>query len=265
MKLPVPIGEYTEIEFKKPKAKVLTRTTDALEKRGGYPAILEYIAGCTAILTKADGEEIEEPNDIKRIIKNMPYANTFFCIFEIAKTLNKETKVEGIYYCPRCNQKIISEETPDLDSRDDVNLCEVNYYEGEPVTNGQLDFDLILEEPFEIKNKKTGEVIGGAKKLTFEMVTLDHCIKGMINKKSDNYRTLMFAIAKADDEILSGADRGNWGMRMIENLSVDELKVINAHCNKYGLQAKVHKECPECGKEFESELDIKSFFASGLK
>jgi DNA-directed RNA polymerase subunit RPC12/RpoP len=267
MKLTIPTFSngklYTECEIRKPRGGVIADTQEAIDREGSYQAMREFVSGSIKSFTDSDGN-IEESN-IKRIVLDMPYIAAEDIAIKVMATVNGDDKIEGIYPCPRCGKKIICQFlSVDEDTRDRVSDLSIIIMEPYSET---IHIDLI--EPIIIQSK-SGEIIQDVKSIDFRWPTLSDCINGS-KKFGDTeqirrqYSIYNSAIVKVNDETPSLAWKSTWGMYVFSKMETDDINKISRELKKYGMQKIVKRHCSECGKEWNSAINVDGFFASGLR
>jgi hypothetical protein len=248
---------YTDIEIRKPKAKVLADVQETASTGDIYSAMYQFILGCT--VSVSGDEAIDDSGKLKELIKAIPYRSAELVAIKIMLLVDPEDHIEGIYQCPRCGKKIIAELKEDSDTRD--RISDLAIIEEETPSN---TISYQLESPIIIKNTKDGSVIMEVDSVDLRIPTLADCI--LTAKQAAATGGLRFQIVLYKN-CLIGVDakfRAEWGVYLFEQMSTGDLKAIYEPIKKYGLQSTVEKRCYECGKVWEASVNTTNFFVSGL-
>jgi len=272
MNLPVPIFSeniYDVIEYTKPKNKVITKAYEVAEKGNLFHAILELIAGCTVSLMSIDGDIIDSPGQIKKLIGAMPYMSAEVVGMKILATLNDNDVIEGMYVCPRCSTKVISEYDPELeiDTRDRVSdlpvICmEKNEYDNEIIIN--------LDDPVRFMNKRTGEQIETVNNFSIRYPTLNDCIIAGRNMQPGHEARVQLqlytqAMIKVNGEEVKKNWVSVWGKMLFDEMYTADINKLGDAMQKYGLKKELEKMCHNCGKVWYPPVNTSNFFALGLR
>lgn len=264
---------YTEIEIDRPKPGVIADTQRIAENENQFSAILTFISGCTNAIIKQDGSEITDKIALKSLIGNMPYKSAELVTIQIMLLHNElDDAVEGLYTCPRCGNKIVSElikENDEIisDTTDHIMALNIN-------TMNEIEKTIYYEFsiPVEIKNSSTKEVLESITSIEMAFPTLNNCINAhKKNSKLDSMR-LQFAIYVEALKRVNGYDIDNkyknmYGISIFLNISdiKTDLVAITSLVNKYGIDKRVDKSCNNCGKQFKAIINTSNFFDSGLQ
>lgn len=157
MKLAVPIflddKIYNYIEIKKPKTGIFTVAYEMAQKGNIFMAMKELISGCIESITSIDGEIIDNKLQIKNIVGHMSYISAEAVALKIMAQINEDDVIEGVYPCPRCGKKIVTEYNKDMeiDTRDRISDLDVKVMDENSYTNEIL---VIPDEPVKFRNKK---------------------------------------------------------------------------------------------------------------
>ena len=183
MKLPVPLhyggNIFNDCEIRKPTPQILVDASKDRDERSVYHALLTIIKGGIVSLTDKEGKIIEDKKQIASMCRWMPYKSAEYIAIQMMTLHYKgEDGIEGVYVCPRCGYKIISEvkredEQIIFDTRDFLKNLEVKYLE-----NGTQSFDFYFSEcntlKYKVGNEDREEVI--------ENVELKYpCLQHLIN------------------------------------------------------------------------------------
>jgi len=270
MRLPIPIlgdngSKFTTAEIKRPSSGLVADTKKLIDSNPNiFVATRHFVSG---IITSID--EVEDSIALKGLVKNIPYRTAEYLLLQSFLLRNPEDDgIEGVYPCPRCHHKIIAEiyEKDDItyDTRDFISKLEVNYTE-------DTSFSVTFDEPVEIKDGRTGEILQTINSITMKYPTLEHCIMGYnacMDKRDDirlQFNIYAQALTHINDEPISQKFKMNFGALMFDKIDndADLLKISNA-VRAFGLDNRVEKFCPECGKKWITTINTNNFFVSSL-
>lgn len=266
MKLPIPLqygkDKFLEVDLIKPSGQTIGDTEKIIRQGNIYSAILRFVTGS---IERIIGEKIvDNQNEIRTICRNLKYKSAeYIYIQSLLSIFNGEDYVEGVYECPRCNEKIIAEKTDDLDTRDKISDLEVNYLEEEDY------FEIELSEELQIKSKE--EILYDIKTIGFRHPTIDDYIQAFA-KHTDRdriqlqYEVFAKCIESINGNVMDSSFKGTWGTYIFNKYrNIGDINKITKEFTKYGYQTKVVKKCMYCGKEWKENLNTSNFFASALQ
>ncbi len=261
MKLCIPLvykkKTYTDIEITKPKAGVLADTHEAFEEKTPYHGIHKLISG--SVVSISEGEDtIDNRAEIISATKQLSYQAASQVALQIMLSINKNDKIEIMGKCPRCGHKYISEDEGFLK---DLTVVYMDEY-------SVLHFD--LEEPIQIKNKATEEILQDIESFDMRYPTMNDCINGVMHTHSAGsmkvqYAIYAYSIVKVNKEPVDTIWQKTWGEWFINNLHYDTLRDIGRSMQEYGHDMSIDQVCIKCKKEFKADVDTSSFFESGLQ
>ena len=111
--LPIPIFRndkiYEEIEFDRPKLGTIADVKKIADTGDTYAAICEFITRCTMAIHGVDGSDVTDKVAIKTLIRHLPYRSAEYISMEIMLLYDPNDGIEGVYKCPRCGNKIVSQ------------------------------------------------------------------------------------------------------------------------------------------------------------
>jgi DNA-directed RNA polymerase subunit RPC12/RpoP len=269
MKVPIKMASnqkvYDEFEIIKPRGGVLADTRKIMDSGDVFPAIKTFIAGCTEAIISIDQEIITDKPAIKGLINFLPYKSAEFLITKIFTLDPDNDAVEGIYRCPRCGNRIISELKDDIDTRDFISDLEINFCENSE------NIILELSEPVVLKNKQTNEILEQIDVIELRHPTMADCIAaerkfGQMDSVRLQFAMYVEALLKVNGNDIDNKYRNNYGMFIFENIkdARKDLGKLNDEINKYGIDLRLKKNCNSCGKEFTAFLNTQNFFANAL-
>lgn len=254
MRLPIPF-EYEgriidDLEIKAPSSGVLAETQRVAEGGKMYAAFSVLTAGCL------------DEEDARAMVRVMPYRTCELLAIHAVLKISPDDGFEGVYQCPRCGHKQVTEYSEDEDTRDFVSDLYVGYADAaEP-------FEVELDSAVTVTSK--GEAIEQVSTLTFHHPTMQECQKaesrvGLKNPTKLNFAVLALAIDKVDGREVDDRWRTNLAPVVFEKMAAKDLAKINAEIARYGMSSTLPKVCHECGKEWDAPVNTSGFFASALR
>ena len=264
MKLPIPakFGDkvIVECEISKPKAIVITDAKSAVDRNDYYTALKVFCAGVVDSFTDSNGGIITDKQQIRTIMNSMPFRSAEYIAIQSIVAIDGDDGIEGIYPCPRCGYKIIAgyEDNDGVisDTRDYISGLEVRYAD-----ENTMDIYVQLDNPV-VVHKGNDEI--EIKTMRIQHPTLEHCIKAGNRVGYSNVMKLQLGIiAEAVSDINGNKVTGilrEIAYKALDNIDSTELFSIVSELGKYGLQTKVAKVCPACGKEFMCTVNTSNFF-----
>lgn len=279
MQLSVPCfksdGEiYDRCELIKPKTGVIGDTSDILEEKGEYPAILEFISGGISNFTSINGDIIDDKLKIRAICRKVPYITAEVIALYIMLKINPDDWIEGVYECPRCHAKIITGYDENDDTRDKITDLEINNMAEE---NGTIVPDLYtnnihveLSESVKIIHAKTDNILQEIRSIDLRYPTIDDCIIGMQTypERKDIKRQFAIyanALEKVNGEEIDIKWKKTWGEFIFNKLDPDDIMYIGDELQRYGIKKSILRTCRKCGKKWDSPVNTSNFFVSGLQ
>jgi hypothetical protein len=265
MRLAVPVKwkeiEITECEIQRPNSGALALTTKAKNEQTIVHAMIEYVTGGVEKYIDSSGKEYKEKSDIRSITQSLSLQTTEHLTMRIMAQIYPGEYIQGLYECPfpGCDTKIkISEKNENSLSYDDL---EVEYTE-----NNNIDF--LLMEPVFLFNSKTGESIIGGQSLNLKIPTLKDYISGVQkypgNTRLQCYDVIINCIETIDRNPVDKKIIKSWGMSWMKKVDGEDAEKIVNLFEQGGIKKIINLTCPKCMEEFEGNIDISSFFASGL-
>lgn len=262
-KLPVPYQGFYEVEFTKPTGGVLAEVHDSVKNNSVWVAMRNFVSGCTSRFIGND-KEIIEKLAIKRMYDKMSNKNLEYISQEIMILYyNKEDYVEGVYPCPRCGKKLISEkkiiDDIEIDSRDRISDLKVNFMDNE----SQSEFEIMFTEMVEIKTDSGSDIV---ESITMRMPTVEDHIKahssiGDNNVMKFQYSVWANAIIKVNGNEINDSWRRSCGMQLFNNIKEStDIKQISNYINSWGIDPRIEKVCFECGKAWQPFINTFNFF-----
>ena len=265
IRLPIPIlTEGNRIRDVETKSKVVTSviadTTKVMEKGDNYRGIQTFIAGG---LEKIGS--VSDKQGIYALVGKMAYKSAWLVAVKLLMQDEKDDGVEGLYICPRCQEKKVCEfnEDKELDTRDYLSDLVVRYMEdGDPSTVVHK-----LESPVSLIDEDKNEQI--IEKLELDFPTLNHCSKAF-GKYGDRdeirlqLAVFVQALRKVNDDEVDDKFKTMFGMYIFEHMDKNDTREITKKTEIYGLDTRVQKSCNKCGKKFEVNLSTANFFVGAL-
>jgi hypothetical protein len=266
---------YDRCEIIKPKVGIIGNTYEILQEKGEYPAMLEFISGGISSFFCTDNTIIENKEQIRAICRRMPYITAEVIALKIMSLINPDDWIEGVYYCPRCGEKIITGIEYGEDTRDKISDLEiVNMGEDD---NEEINIELYnnnihvdLESHVKIMHAKTDNVLEEIESIDIRFPTIDDCIIGMQKYSNKKDIKRQFAIYSNCIKKINGEDvkikwRRMWGEYIFDKMDSDDLSVIGKELQKYGIKKSIKRSCRECGKIWDALVNTSNFFVSGLR
>lgn len=271
MKLVIPIFNndkiYYDAQIIKPSGAVLADTKKIADTGDFFSALRIFLIGC---VTGVD--DIEDKVALKSLIAKMPYKTAEHLALEVIKLYNgTDDGIEGVYYCPRCGNQIISElkESDGLesDTRDFLSNLKIGYYKG---VDGIIKTE--LTEPVRMKNVATGEIFEEINSYAIHIPTLEDGINAYQKYGAKDEVRLQFAmfvqsLVKINSEPIDTRWKNAVGMLFFEgmkDIKNDVGKVVE-EINSYGVIPKVDKHCNKCDKDWKATVNTSNFFGSALR
>ena len=269
MRLPIPIfsGEviHQEVEIESPRAGVLADTQKIAEQGNWFTAIHILVGGCVTSIG-----DITDKSTIRNLCRKMPYRSAELVALKATLLISPDDGFEGVYVCPRCGHKIITDyQEADgeviIDTRDFVSNLKVGIMEEE--TRG---FHHDMTEPVDIKSE--GEVIESIDSFDMRYPLLADCIAsegkhGNNDPIRSQFGTYVQALTAINGNNVDAKWKNRYGMALFNGIHSlrGDLLVIGREMEKYGLSTKVDKTCTDCGKEYRAQVNTSGFFESVLR
>ncbi len=281
LRLPIPIfsssGEkgkyYNEIEITRPKPSVIADTKKIADTGDYYTAVHTLNSGSiTRIMGTHD--DVSDKKAIRKLHKKMAYKSMEFVSLNVLLSIDDDDGVEGVYPCPLCKRKVIAkyvageddDEEPQLDTRDHIHDLSIRYME-----DMEESFEIELTEPVTIINAATKEVVESISKMEIFWPTVKHCISAYAKYGNSDDIRLQFAIYAEALRSINGTYvddkwRRMFGVYLFENIPhvKKDFGKISKENNRYGLDPRIKKFCPDCG-EFTANINTSNFFVSALR
>lgn len=266
MKLTIPVQVddklYTDVELQQPKAGAMA---DARGVLGDNPprGIAIFLQGAITAL-HGDGT-LDEPKDIRRAIDAMAWVAGLHLAVEAIVLTQDDDSFSGAYPCPVCHQRLVCNAAHENEDRvSDLRRSYMDGYE---------KIDLELDDPVTLEARRAQEVESIAvTSLTMHHPTMADQVR--VNGKHGQRRAQEFATMLEALEAV-GTDKGAvetdrrwkqaWGDQLFRSMSLRDALALGRRTTEYGLITQLDKTCPECGSDFEAEVDVSNFFASALR
>lgn len=271
MRSPIPIfyndNVYQNIEIIKPSGAVIADTKKEADKGDFFSSIKVFIAGCTASI-----DDVADKVMIKKLVSQMPYRSAEAIAIKImADFYADDDGIEGVYPCPRCGHKIISEyrenEGTIIDTRDFISNLHIGYYDD--VVN---EIKVELSEPVILKNKIDDRVLEEIEEFSIKFPTLENGINACARMGLNDTVRLQYAIyadalLTVNGQVAEKRWKDMFGLPLFENIkdAKKDIGQINEVLKRYGINPEVEKRCPKCEKVWRPEVNTTNFFASGLQ
>lgn len=268
MRLPIPFIDngttYTEIEFGSPSAGLLADTQKAADAGRYFNSLSILCGGVLTLLSDQNGNVIEDRAELRAAAKKLPYRTAELVALRSLLLVSPDDGFEGVYQCPRCQHRIITEqnEDEDEDTRDYVKDLEIGYTDGEIIT-----FD--LSEPVEFKSG--GEVTDTIESIEMHYPTVSDCIRATkkgadLDEIRQQFSIYAEALETVNGKPINAAWRSTYGPKIFERMNVrDDLPRLGRLMSDPGLSPTVPKRCPKCGKVWNAKVNTSGFFESALR
>jgi ribosomal protein S27AE len=263
---------YPEIEIEKPRPGVIADTQKMAESGNHFAAILTFISGCVSAIYKDDGSIIQDAPGIKSLVGQMAYKSAEVVTIQIMLLHNgPDDAVEGFYTCPRCGGQVLAEYVEEdgetkIDTTDHIRDLKITY-----MTDYEESIYYKLNNPVEIINAKTKEPIEVITDFEIYYPTLNNCIAAYRKNPNIDSMRLQFAIYVEALRRVNGIDitdgyKNLYGMLIFLNMpdAKTDLFEFTKLISFYGIDKRVEKTCPKCGKIFKVILNTSNFFVSAL-
>lgn len=270
MRLPLPCkinGKlYTHAEVKRPTSGTLADVTKMIDADKKFEAARILVCG---IVTELSGEAgaITDKVALKGAIPKLPYKSIEFLATQAQLLTKPEADlIEGVYYCPRCSYRIISE----YSNTDGVEIDTRDRLSAQPCDCAEEVEEVLweLESSVDIINDVDKSVLYTVNNMTFRHPTLEDAIRASQKySKTDRvrmqYGIYLECLTHINGEEADAKFKANYGMYVFNNIpSPEDLQVLTGKMQKYGINPYVSKECPDCGKQFKVVLQTTGFFGS---
>ena len=274
MELAVPIFSedgkiYDFVEIRKPKTKIITRAYEFVEKNNVFTAMLELLSGCVVSVTSMEGEIIDNPVMIRKLMGNIPYVSAEAVALKIIGTLNENDVIEGVYKCPRCGERIIGgyDSVLGIDTRDRVSDLAVTCLDKQNYIN---EIQVVPENPIKFFNPKTEEVLQEIESFAIRYPTINDCIiagRGMQPGQEIRVQMKIYiqSLLKVNGKEINKSWTATYGQLLFDELYPDDMAQIGDALQSVGLSKTIDKTCNSCGKVWEASINTSNFFASGLR
>lgn len=266
-KLVIPVNQggklYTHVDLKEPTPAVIADTQKEAESGNFYKSMHRFLSGSIDSIYSDSGDSVSDRDKIKLITRHMPFVSADKIALDILVDLNDDDMFEGIYKCPRCGHDIICELQEDEDTRDRISDLPVHYMDDYLET-----FTIDLEKPVQIKKKDEVEDINS---IEFYYPTLQNGIQASskaVGNNSHKKQQYIYteAVKAVNGQEVQNSWKTNYGPLVIGNLPFKSgMKKISLKMSEFGVDHRVDKVCPKCGKEFKAEINTSNFFVSALE
>lgn len=269
MNLPIPIFRnektYNMVDIQKPRTGVIAKAYDAAIYKGlNFKALLEFVAGCIETIYSQDGESESNSDKIKRLCGMMPSISAETVALKVMSMINENDYIEGVYFCPRCGEKIVTGNDGITDNRDKIDDLKIVNMDS-PFENYIF---VQLSESIKIKNQKTGEIIEQIDNFEVRYPVLNDCMNAEEGQRNDvtiALRIYCNALQKINGIDVTGKWKGTYGMLVMNKVYPKDLAIISKAINNYGIQKTKERTCMECGKIWNAPVNTSNFFVSGLQ
>ena len=260
---------YSSCEYESPTGGTLANVSKVARGGDYFSGLRMFLIGCIKSISDDNGNTVEESIQLKQIISKMPTRTAdYVCNMILVEYNDGEDEIEGIYSCPRCGNKIISEKKEidgmELDTCDRITDLEVVFDDG-PET-----FQIALEKPVKFFDDSKKESIGDIGNIVMRFPTIEDGINAFLKWGSQDEVRIQFqmfvnALIEADGDIVDNKFRSNFGMLLFERMNRRDLYSVINKVKSVGMNPERKKHCNECGKDFKATVNTTSFFVSALR
>jgi len=246
---------FTEAEVRRPTGGVSADTKRVADNGDVYAAMAIFVAGCLVSL----GEETDR-GQLRAYARGMSFVNAEYLALQALMATGIPDNIEGVYACPRCNNRI----TVEPDDGERISDLEVRY------ADGPVFVDTEVDPPVKITNDSTDEELVCVETLKIGMPSLSQLSKafkkfGMADRTRMQFDAYVDATSEVNGASVDGKWRATWGMMVFNRMDVMTINKITGGLKGYGMANTVSRVCPACGKRWDAEVDTTGFFASGLE
>lgn len=278
-RFPIPINIngtiYHSCDIEPPTPGIFADTKKVADTGDSFSSILIFLSGCVKSIISEDNE-ITDRIQIKSALRKLPFRSAEVIALKSIFKMHSDDGIEGMYKCPRCGNRVISqivEENGEIisDTRDFVSNLDIIYMD-EYVESIEVQ----LKESSCVINMKTNEVmidsntqrLVSMSSIEMRYPTIGDCIEAQTKQgQSDSmrlqYRIYVESITKIDGFEINKQFKEKYGMILFEKIpDLNDIGIISKKVHEYGIDNKVKKLCPECGKEWMAVVNTSNFFVS---
>ena len=263
MRLPIPFTyagiTYSEASLGKITGGALADAQAAAETGDYFKAILALLAVVVTEIGEEGGAAETDRAQVKNILREMPSIDAEYLSTQALALSGGEDFVEGIYTCPRagCGAEIIAEG----DNADRISDMETIYGEADE------KIEVKLASPVRIVNSRTKEPVVEVRAVSLRQPAVRDYIRafsrvGMKDQLRYQYAAYAEALELVNDEPIDDRWKGTWGGLVFELMERSDLSEVGRKIRSRGLQTRLQKTCPKCGKRWDAEVSTSGFFAS---
>jgi len=256
-RLPMPSvvdGEsYGEARIREASAESVAAVSRDLARGAIYDALLTW---CSEVVESfaSEGAEVSDKVGVRRITRALPFRSAYaLAMMGMAETKGDD-EISGRYACPGCGVQVEGTER--------LLELETDY-------SDNAIFEVVLDSPVELIDKKTGEVAVAIESVTMRHPTLDDCIRAHKAHPDDDIEMQLAAYAEAIEAVNGQSQGAAWkatfGFVAFKKMKLRDIRKIGDAAGDYGIQTARERVCPKCFRRWEAEMDLNDFFASGLK
>ena len=274
-KFPIPIfhndKKYIGCEYESPDGGTLANVNKVARNGDFFSAVRSLLIGCISSIKTDSDQEITDSTSLKSLISKLPTRTADTLSTLIMLEYNEgDDGVEGVYTCPRCYNKIISElkivDGMEIDTRDHINSYPINYYTGETGT-----FEVMLSKPVNFIDTNRNEVIDEIVGFEMRFPTLEDGINAFQKYGGKDEIRMQFgmfinAIQTVNGDVVDTRWKTACGDLMFEKMRAvkRDIGFITNNIKQYGIPSEVKKTCQNCEKEWMAPLNTSGFFVSAL-
>ena len=233
----------THYELRELTLGILNNVT---KKQNMYSALRELVNDSVICFRGSNNEEFIGSH-VGIISGKLVYKTLEAIIFEIVKEAQDDTGIDGIYFCPRCNEK-----HNEIDYLNDIEVVYTDMVNDE--------FEVELSKPIFLKSKEAEEEVVGFKIRYPNIVDIEKA-------KGEQTRIYANCLIEVNKEIPSKQWMDVFSQKLFDSIPVKEpgLKEFSAELLSFGIKTVKQIGCNNCDKEFEYDINMSNFFVSSLR
>lgn len=274
--LPIPVEYagtcYVAAEYRLPSAGALADTRKLAEQGSQFGAFHVLLQGVVNAFEDDAGGFLEDRGQVRAACKYLPQRSAEVVVMKSLAGLSEDDGIEGFYKCPRCAQELICERSVDIDgevlvdNRDSLGGLEIATCENGAVETIELREPVIIKARSSQGEEAEDEILS----LSIHAPTMADCMAAERKTPgTDKIRRQLAIYVEATESVNGEPVDERWknavGKPVYERLSGPDVIRFGHAMERYGLQTGVLKTCGRCGKEWEEDVDLSSFFGSALR
>jgi len=244
---------YVEARITEASAEAVAAVNRDMSRGAIYDALLTWCAETVEAFVSEAGE-VSDRAGVRRIARALPFKSAYaVAMLGMAETKGDD-EVSGRYQCPQCGLQVEGSER--------ISALETDYADN-------ASFEVELESPVELADRKTGELIERVEAVTMRHPTLDDCIRAHKAHPDDEiemqFQTYVEALEAVNGRPQAAAWKASFGFIAFKKMKLRDARKVGQAAGDYGMRTSLERVCPKCFRRWEAELDLNDFFASGLR